>query len=41
MSRNKFNINKLSARVSGVNSFGAKEQDTGTAKTLTTYLGLL
>jgi hypothetical protein len=41
MSRNKFNVNNRSARVSGANSFGANQQDTGTAKTLTTYLGLL
>jgi hypothetical protein len=40
MSRNKFNVNNRSDRVSLGNSFGARVQDTSTPKTLTTYLGL-
>jgi hypothetical protein len=38
MSCNRFNVNKLSGSVSG---WIRRVQDTGTAKTLTTYLGLL
>jgi hypothetical protein len=40
MSRNKFNVNNRSARVFVANNFGATQQDAGTPKTLTTYLGL-
>jgi hypothetical protein len=41
MSRNKFNVNNRISRVWGWNSFGARVPDAPTAKTLTTYLGLL
>jgi len=37
MSRNKFNVNNRSDRVSLGNSFGARVQDSPTPKTLTTY----